>query len=102
LRDIIIILLEQVQYRGVRAVFLPIPGSLANSLTAFSRSEEENCMLYKDKPNPDPSQEKATITPTSHDLISKTRWKINWIEHSDTFFLGRAGGGLYIKLVFPI
>src|SRR5579871_6328040 len=28
-----------------KAVFLPMPGSFANSLTAFSTSEEENCMV---------------------------------------------------------
>src|SRR4029078_778666 len=32
-----------------KAVFLPMPGSLANSLTAFSRTEEENCMRQRDK-----------------------------------------------------
>ena len=30
-----------------RAVFFPIPGSLANSLTAFSRREEENCIWQR-------------------------------------------------------
>src|SRR5205814_9979193 len=30
-----------------KAVFLPMPGSLANSFTAFSRSEEENCIHTK-------------------------------------------------------
>jgi hypothetical protein len=30
-----------------RAVFLPMPGSLANSATAFSRSEEENCIVQR-------------------------------------------------------
>src|SRR5436190_5632914 len=29
------------------AVFLPMPGSLANSFTAFSRSEEQNCIHTK-------------------------------------------------------
>ena len=30
-----------------KAVFLPIPGSLANSFTAFSKREEENCMKQR-------------------------------------------------------
>src|SRR5258705_7148755 len=34
-----------------KAVFLPMPGSLANSLTAFSKREEENCILRRYKKN---------------------------------------------------
>src|SRR5256885_10917832 len=30
-----------------RSVFLPIPGNLANSLTAFSSREDENCIGHK-------------------------------------------------------
>jgi hypothetical protein len=43
LYDVIVICLRRCNTKR-RAVFLPMPGSLANSLTAFSRSEEENCI----------------------------------------------------------
>ena len=56
-----------------RAVFLPMPGSLANSLTAFSSREDENC-ITKDKA---PIRSRNTAGPSKHSpSLSKILSKI--------------------------